>query len=1039
MSIIDKYIQLIQSKESTTQDKMLSTESKIIGETHLQEESKKIKEESEAQNDLATDQVKLASILVSLKIEKENFNYQDYFKLLKISKLAYANENNGIPEEHAAKLVYAFGSYDAAIQYLKRYEKENPNQQHMIHDACLFSIPTEKCDIKLWQELSQIHMPNVSFERILPFASKIENYVHNPDNPKEFRSDLKENIQAELLRKQEERLGNEFDELEKKRGARLKEIPSLEEFINLKMQDKKVAKEIDAAIDKVFSNLFFQKGILPSGIDKKKIGEELKKYKNTEAGKKDWEKIQAQIITDKKNKLEKEYNTLYPSDDQFKEAVWEKDFVKNLSPLPEDEKQKKEYIEGKLQNERKHRYITQRKQDEATIFEQNCTDAYKRILSKDTSLEKLEFYYKHTCFKRANENPQAAALFLEYGLTENQFNQYLSLMPSSSSNIPNIFIDGEEIGYPGFYIEKLKSTDPKCAILGKLTSCCQSLDSAGSACAIHGITSTNGGFYVLRQKKYPKADPNDPIVAQSWAWLKDNNLVLDSIESQMDFRRKNVVIISDFFIYLANKLVTEHKIEKVNVGQGATPSSLSILNSDSISPGHYSGYRDSHQQFTLANSQAPTLQYYVAFQHYLTNTAKVSNFKKKFDINLKDILKLKDNITFKDLSAKYKKTYLGLERFIKKEIDGELSNPLWLHSAVGKDSFLVTKFLILNNRDVNTQDNNGNTPLHIAVSKDNSDIIQLLIHYGANINLQNKNGETPLHISVSQKDFETIKLLIQNGANINLQDKDGNTPLHLAIQDIRLVIRLVELLLESKDTIDPFMKNNKGERIFDHVSGLINGLGFSYNKDKEDLIKKFTNCMGNNLLATDENKRTVLHYAAESEMFLFVDEILNIGKKSADMPDKDGCLPLHLAIKAGALDAADKLLKHTSNLNQQDNGGETVLHYAVRSRSKEFLQKLITKGIDVNLKNSKGKTALQTGIDLLLEKTELPFGMSGWMIYDTLKLLLEQGANVDKEDHDKLAQLGIKLPEKTMVLAYDKTKSVNSIDQPSGFEKPKFH
>jgi hypothetical protein len=96
-------------------------------------------------------------------------------------------------------------------------------------------------------------------------------------------------------------------------------------------------------------------------------------------------------------------------------------------------------------------------------------------------------------------------------------------------------IDGNDLGYPGFYFKKINVQDEKeaarAACLGKLTKCCQSLSGeAGEPCVIHGLTSSNGGFYILCEGDLTNPKISDSVIAQSWVWRSTTNaLVFDSI------------------------------------------------------------------------------------------------------------------------------------------------------------------------------------------------------------------------------------------------------------------------------------------------------------------------------------------------------------------------------------------------------------------------------------------------------------------------------------------------------------------------------
>ena len=109
---------------------------------------------------------------------------------------------------------------------------------------------------------------------------------------------------------------------------------------------------------------------------------------------------------------------------------------------------------------------------------------------------------------REDEHPAWATLFQAHQIPEAGFNHVLDhYQPKQSDHMPALFIDGADLQDPNchpFYFKKLAADDPRGFILGALTHCCQSVGSAGQQCALHGMTSPDGGFYVIFKKSKPK-------------------------------------------------------------------------------------------------------------------------------------------------------------------------------------------------------------------------------------------------------------------------------------------------------------------------------------------------------------------------------------------------------------------------------------------------------------------------------------------------------------------------------------------------------
>jgi len=150
-----------------------------------------------------------------------------------------------------------------------------------------------------------------------------------------------------------------------------------------------------------------------------------------------------------------------------------------------------------------------------------------------TTLRELQDAQALCTFSGSEKNPDFARLLMKLKLPQHIFDTGLEVLERAKTkdNLPEMYIDGALIGHPNFYMEKLPAGSPIGLVLGEITNCCQSLDKGGHACAVHGTTSENGGFYVWKHKTKGKRTPDDAIIAQSYAWLgKDKMLVLDSYE-----------------------------------------------------------------------------------------------------------------------------------------------------------------------------------------------------------------------------------------------------------------------------------------------------------------------------------------------------------------------------------------------------------------------------------------------------------------------------------------------------------------------------
>jgi hypothetical protein len=103
-----------------------------------------------------------------------------------------------------------------------------------------------------------------------------------------------------------------------------------------------------------------------------------------------------------------------------------------------------------------------------------------------------------------------------------------------------------------------------------------------------------------------------------------------------------------------------------------------------------------------------------------------------------------------------------------------------LHTAAmaqTKESLETIQFLAKQSGiDVNTQDENGSTPLHVATHVGTLANIKMLLDCGADPNAIDKNGKSPLHSAASTvigENVQRVRILLQYGARVVTRYKNG--------------------------------------------------------------------------------------------------------------------------------------------------------------------------------------------------------------------------------------------------------------------------
>ncbi len=113
--------------------------------------------------------------------------------------------------------------------------------------------------------------------------------------------------------------------------------------------------------------------------------------------------------------------------------------------------------------------------------------------------------------------------------------------------------------------------------------------------------------------------------------------------------------------------------------------------------------------------------------------------------------------------------------------------------------------------------------------------------------------------------------------------------------------------------------------------------------------------------ATDEEERTALMYAAESNTNLDVINVLiEAGTNNVNIRDSNGRTALMYATKSNPnVDIIKALIEAGADVNIRDNNGLTALmHFAESTLNTDIIRVLIKAKADINIRDNNGRTAL---------------------------------------------------------------------------------
>ncbi|KAF3070112.1 Ankyrin-1 [Trichoderma lentiforme] len=240
------------------------------------------------------------------------------------------------------------------------------------------------------------------------------------------------------------------------------------------------------------------------------------------------------------------------------------------------------------------------------------------------------------------------------------------------------------------------------------------------------------------------------------------------------------------------------------------------------------------------------------------------------------------------------------------------TNALHIAAAFGQESMLSLCYDITAN--LYEENEGGFAAIHCACEGGYLRIVEKLLDHGVGADLESSvTGQSPLHIACQFGHFKIIEHLLGKGVDPIKKDKSGLTPLHTAIkwQQIGSVRALFE-----KQSLQQF-----------------------------------------NMLATDENGYTALHFAAESSRIDITDILLAALKDMSANGDEDlgnqlgeaickNSTPLHIAASTGSSEVVKALLlwaaeqDHVATL-RVDAEGCIPLHLAAISGCPEIVKQLL--------------------------------------------------------------------------------------------------
>ena len=267
-----------------------------------------------------------------------------------------------------------------------------------------------------------------------------------------------------------------------------------------------------------------------------------------------------------------------------------------------------------------------------------------------------------------------------------------------------------------------------------------------------------------------------------------------------------------------------------------------------------------------------------------------------------------------------------------------------LHLALQYGQFSCAHLLIDNDAKLDTQNILGDTLLHTAIRHHHTELVSKLIHLGIDINLKNNDNLTPLNEASKWRYFDIINLLLnQPNININCSKSysQANTEwfetviikYNLATEDIAAASRATVEKLGQPPLLTAILIGN-----FEMIQAFLD----------EQAYINITNDNNQNPLHMAINSLIEQHVQRPSNLSPDHNYLRQIFNKSRQI---DTTRPLSLE---NHLDIINLLIRYGTNVNAQDDKGNTPLHDAIYASNISIIQTLINNNADLTIENHQG-------------------------------------------------------------------------------------
>ena len=286
--------------------------------------------------------------------------------------------------------------------------------------------------------------------------------------------------------------------------------------------------------------------------------------------------------------------------------------------------------------------------------------------------------------------------------------------------------------------------------------------------------------------------------------------------------------------------------------------------------------------------------------------------------------------------------------------------------------------------DCEVKTNTGNTPLSIAVMHNSTESVHKLLKLNADVDAKNCKGWTPLCFAVHNGAFD-VELIghLCSPINVSMQTEQCKTPLHLCVFKRNTVYTKFLLKCGADPSIRDIVGNSPlkialcsgpadiADALLEHT---VEQECISYGHADVKFVRRHKHsakqCAAQERLAEDVNllqaessesidyitvdANTPLHIAVQGGQHEIVKRLLEQNSELANMPNKNGYLPIQSAVMGNQPAIIEQLSHYCDAQGIMDHNGYTLLHLAAKHNSAQAAKQLLSDGHYPDAKDGHG-------------------------------------------------------------------------------------